>query len=250
MGGWSYPARHGGALPTALALRLGPRAVVLNDAGGGRDAAGRACLDICNAHGVAACTADARSCRIGDAADMMARGRVSAANRAAQAVGVRAGLSVREAAARLARSPLAPLADVAVPGEARQTLHWGGRAIVLVDSASLVEPGDAGTIVVTGSHGGLIGGDSARALKADAFVALFNDAGLGPNGSGASRLPALNARGIAAATVSASSARIGEALSTLHDGVISKVNMQGMRLGIRVGDDAKAVVEHLASDQS
>jgi hypothetical protein len=105
---------------------------------------------------------------------------------------------------------------------------------VLVDSASLVRAEDAGQIVVTGSHGGLIGGDPAMALRTDAFAAVFNDAGR-PDGPGVSRLPALEARGIAAVTVGAESARIGEARSSYQDGVISAVNGVAARLGARVG---------------
>ncbi|MBV8777342.1 MAG: hypothetical protein JO258_09120 [Alphaproteobacteria bacterium] len=66
-------------------------------------------------------------------------------------------------------------------------------------------------IVVTGSHGGLLGGKPETALKYDVAGALYNDAGLGIDEAGVSRLPALDRRGIPAATVAASSARIGDA---------------------------------------
>ncbi|MGH7211165.1 MAG: hypothetical protein ACREF1_06845, partial [Acetobacteraceae bacterium] len=76
----------------------------------------------------------------------------------------------------------------------------------------------------------------------DAFAALFNDAGIGIEWAGIARLAALDARGIAAATVAAASARIGEARSTLEDGVLSAVNASAAALGAAVGARAWDVV--------
>jgi hypothetical protein len=72
--------------------------------------------------------------------------------------------------------------------------------------------------------------------------ALYNDAGIGKDAAGVSRLPALDARGIAAATVAAASARIGDARSTYEDGVISRVNTRAASLGLREGITARAFV--------
>ena len=90
-------------------------------------------------------------------------------------------------------------------------------AVWALDSASLVGSEHVGAVVVTGSHGGLLGGRPDTALKYDALAALFNDAGIGIDEAGVTRLPALEARGIAAGTVAAASARIGDARST-YDG--------------------------------
>src|SRR5207302_1281456 len=76
-------------------------------------------------------------------------------------------------------------------------------------------------IVLTGSHGGLLGGRPETALKYEVRAAFYNDAGIGIDEAGVSRLPALDDRGIAAATVSAATARIGEARSTYEDGILS-----------------------------
>ena len=113
------------------------------------------------------------------------------------------------------------------------------------DSASAVGPEHAGTIVVTGSHGGLLGGQPAAALKYDALAALFNDAGIGIDEAGVTRLPALDARGIAAATVAAASARIGDARSTYEDGIVSRVNAHAAALGIAPGVSAREFVAAL-----
>ena len=60
--------------------------------------------------------------------------------------------------------------------------------------------------------------------------------------AGTARLAALEARGIAAITVAATSARIGDARSTLHDGVISAANPRAAALGAVVGAHAESVL--------
>jgi hypothetical protein len=226
---------HGGIYPASLASAAGVRAGLFNDAGVGLDRAGVAGVLALAGVGMAAAGVDCMSCRIGSAADMLARGRISVANEVAASLGVAPDATVAEAVAAFAdaRTPTGGLAKVT---EARrvETLP-DGRRVVLVDSASLVGPEDAGAVLITGSHGGLIGGDPKRALKAAARIAVFNDAGFGPEDIGASRLPALDARGVAAVTVACGSARIGDAGSALATGVISRVNGHAAGLGAREG---------------
>jgi len=59
------------------------------------------------------------------------------------------------------------------------------------------------------------------------------------------RLPALDGRGIAATTVRADSARIGDGRSTWDSGIISAVNAHGLAAGGRVGMTARDFVAHL-----
>ena len=113
---------------------------------------------------------------------------------------------------------------------------------MLIDSAAMVRPEDADCIVVTGSHGGLVGGDPAMALRTEGFAAVFNDAGIGIDEAGVGRLAALDRRGMAAFTVSASSARIGEARSSFEDGEISRVNETAARLGATPGRRAREIL--------
>jgi hypothetical protein len=233
---------HGGRYPGYLAARGGVRAVILNDAGLGKDAAGAGSLPYLDALGIAACTVSHESCRIGDTQDMIARGRVSHANARARAAGVTAGMACLEAAVLLTSAPYRVVEPPEL-GEARFEITYpGARRIVVVDSASLVRPEDAGQIVVTGSHGGLVGGDPAMALRTEGFAGVFNDAGIGIDDAGIGRLPALDARGIAAFTVSAASARIGEGRSTFEDGVISRLNATAARLGAAEGARARDVL--------
>lgn len=231
---------HGGRYPAAVASAAGVRAVAFNDAGIGLDEAGVAGVEALAGVGMAAFACDCMSCHIGDAADLLHRGVVSRANAVATARGVQPGMSTREAFGRLAEisSPTGRLGKVA---EARGREVWpGGIEVELLDSASLVGPGDEGRIVVTGSHGALIGGNPERALKAPARVAVFNDAGVGRDAIGITRLPALDAKGIAGVTVSAASARIGEAASALATGRISHANAKAEALGARVGQPLAA----------
>lgn len=241
---------HGGRYPGTLALLAGVRAAIFNDAGIGLDEAGIGSLALLASFGVAAAAASHGSCRIGDAEDMLARGLISRCNVVASTCGVAIGMSCAEASALLARAPWKN-ASLDKPEEARG--EWpvaiGARRIVLADSAALVHPErDRGAIVVTGSHGGLIGGDPRKALKADAFAAVFNDAGIGRDEAGVTRLLALDARGIAAFTVAAASARIGEAGSSFRDGAISRLNQMARRLGAGEGMPAFDLLTRWSAD--
>lgn len=243
-GGVLVCGSHGGVYPGYLAAKAGVKAAIFNDAGGGRDEAGIGSLAWLEPLGIAAATVSNQSCRIGDAADMAARGRVSHVNRLAAALGVGAGDTCAEAAARLEKAPPPPprpaQAAIGPVSEAR-SLHPmpgtpGARRIVLIDSASLVLPEDNGQIVVTGSHGGLLGGNDFLALQVDAYAGVFHDAGIGIDGAGVTRLPALDRRGIAGLAVDGASARIGDARSVCEDGIISRVNETARRRGAVPGE--------------
>jgi hypothetical protein len=239
---------HGGRYPGYLAAKAGLRAVILNDAGVGKGEAGIGSLPYLEALGIAAAVVSHESCRIGDTQDMLARGRVSRTNAAARTAGVAAGLACLEAAILLTSTPLLRPAEPPEVGEGRSEMADAGpRRIVLIDSAAMVHPDDAGQVVVTGSHGGLVGGDPGMALRTDAFAAVFNDAGIGIEEAGLGRLSALDRRGIAAFTVSAASARVGEARSSFEDGVISRVNETAARLGAEMGARARDVLLGWAS---
>jgi hypothetical protein len=239
-------ASHGGVYAASLAARAGVRGVILNDAGFGRDSAGVAGLFWLDGLGIGACAADYLSARIGDGRDMYESGIVSTANNVAASMGCRPGMPVAEAAALLAK--IADPARRPPPeiGETRRRIpNSGHREVWALDSASLEKGEDRRKILVTGSHGGLLGGDPASALKVDAFAAFFNDAGGGKDGAGYARLPALDSREIAAATVSVASARIGDGLSTYDTGVLSRVNAAARHLGLSEGMSARQAVARL-----
>jgi hypothetical protein len=232
---------HSGIYATYVAAKLGVAAAIFNDAGVGRDNAGIAGLDYLAQLGVPAAAVGHMTARIGDGADMMARGVITHANPAAAALGCRAGQSCGEAAQLLAQAKAGgreppPALESAFLLVAEPPAVWA------LDSASAVGPEHVGTIVITGSHGGLLGGQPAAALKYDALAALFNDAGIGIDEAGVTRLPALDMRGIAAATVAAASARIGDARSTYEDGILSRVNSHAAALDLAPGISAREFV--------
>ncbi|MCO5066664.1 MAG: hypothetical protein M9924_19965 [Rhizobiaceae bacterium] len=238
---------HGGLYSGYLAVAAGLRAVIFNDAGIGLERAGIASLDYLQRHNMAGAALSHLSCRIGDTQSMLETGVVSAMNDLAGRFGVSEGMACAEAADLLRAASLDLRRPASAQQEARREAPFQGkRRIVLLDSASLVHESDAGQLVVTGSHGGLVGRDPAAALRTDAFVGVFNDAGFGLDDAGAGRLPVLEARAIAAFTVSHMSARIGDASSTYETGVISRVNAQAARLGAMVGMSAKEMLHRLA----
>lgn len=229
-------ASHGAEYAAYLAAKGGVRAVILNDAGVGKDDAGISGLPYLQALGIAAATVGYRSARIGDGADMLDRGTISYVNDAAAVLGCRAGQPSGDCAALLrAANPVASTPPAQTENRLLLRQIPGGPEVWGLDSASLNVPEDEGRIIVCGSHGQALGGRPETALRYDAVAAVFNDAGIGIDEAGISRLPALDERNIPAATVAADSARIGDARSIYEDGVVSRVNATAAALGAKAG---------------
>lgn len=229
-------ASHGGIYPAYLAAKAGLRGVVLHDAGLGLDRAGVASLDYLDRLGMAAAAVSHCSARIGDGRDMAERGVISHVNRAAARLGCASGDTCRAAAAKM--STAAPCNNEPPPYEEARVLlrHLPGEPAVWgLDSNSLVRPEDEAMIVVTGSHGALLGGRPDSAVRVGVLAAVYHDAGIGIDRAGTSRLLALAARGIIAATVAGDSARIGDARSIWETGRLSALNSLAERCGARLG---------------
>ena len=237
---------HGGAYAGYLAARAGVRAVVLNDAGVGLDEAGIGALAHCQALGIAAAAVAHGSARIGDAENMLADGVISHCNAIAAALGVGAGMPCAEAGALLSGAPPGR-GDSATYHEARSVagINRHGLRIVCVDSVSLVTSDDVGQIVLSGSHGGVVCGQRGLAIRVAAAAAFYNDAGIGKDQAGVGRLPVLDEQHIAAATVAAASARIGDGRSTYESGILSRANVTAVNLGIAPGMPAREAVERV-----
>jgi hypothetical protein len=233
---------QGSPLPANLVAIAGARACVLHDAGIGKDAAGVSALSYCDRLGMAAATVDFKTARISDSKDMMARGVISCVNVLAGRLGAREGMRCAEAAELLVHAPMpAIVPEKLAEADGRWLAKTGatGMKVWALDSNSLMRPDDAGQIVLTGSHGGLVGGNPESALRVRAHAAVFNDAGICPDGSSTSRLAVLDQWGIAAALVSASSARISDGRSSYNDGILSMANERAQAIGIRVGMSAR-----------
>ena len=227
-------ASHGGLYPAFLAASGRCRGVILNDAGGGLDSAGIAALGYLDRLGIPAATVGHMSARIGDGADMMARGTISDMNLAARRLGCAVGQPCAQAAELMTKAP-AVTADPPPYSESRILLRDSPVFVWGLDSNSMVAPTDAGTIVVTGSHGGLLGGRPETAIRVAALAAIYHDAGIGIDEAGVSRLPALDARRIGAAAVAGDTARIGDARSIWETGFLSRVNGTAASWGARPG---------------
>jgi hypothetical protein len=210
---------HGGIIAAWYAAKAGVRAVILHDAGIGKDGAGIAGLCYLEKLGIPAAAVSHRTATIGEGGDMLARGVISRSNGIARRLGVQPGQPCRDAALRLSA---AQPCTAALPeyNEGRYDLAPG---VTGMDSIGMAQASDAGKILVIGSHGALHGGRPESALCVDAAFAVFNDAG----GEATTRLPVLAQRGIAAATVDCMSARIGDCRSMWESGVLSHVNGAG-----------------------
>jgi hypothetical protein len=227
---------HGGIIAAYLAATAGVRAVVFNDAGVGKDAAGIAGLAYLERIGTAAAAVAHTSARIGDGADALERGVVSHANALAALLGVVAGMRCRDAAERLRAAP--PAHGEPPPySDGRYLLRAGAVEIWGLDSIGKVVAADAGRVLVIASHGSLHGGRPDSALPVAARAALFHDAGVGA--AGVTRLPALGTRGIAAGAVDGMTARIGDARSLWETGLVAHLNPPALDAGARMGMTAR-----------
>jgi hypothetical protein len=118
----------------------------------------------------------------------------------------------------------------------------GSRNVILMDSISHVDAGDAGHIVVSASHGGASGGEFAGQYTLAAV--FFNDAGVGKDEAGIAALRMLN---VPAGTVSHLSARIGDAEDTWQNGVLSHLNASALSYGLSRGERLLDAVTRLLS---
>jgi hypothetical protein len=233
----------GGSNATAYAAyfsaKAGVRAAIHHDCGIGRNEAGVRGLPWADQHGMAMVAVATNSARAGDAADMLHRGIISRVNKLAATCGVEPGQTVAQAVELLKSAPW-PHADVEAPVEERAFVD----GILCIGSISFATPEDSDLVVASGSHGGRSAAPFARSFKPR--LVFFNDAGFGADRAGAACLPILDSDGIAAATVAADSACIGDGESTLTQGIISAVNETAYQLGARVGETALKVARSVA----
>lgn len=240
---------YGGVYNAWHALRRGARAVILNDAGIGKNNAGISGLAWLDALGVAGATADCWSCHIGDGEHMLAHGRISYVNRYAALLGAAVRQSVAECAECLkaAAPPETELPEIAGGKRFVISEKPGQRRVLGLDAAPLMAPGDTGQIAITGSHAALFRGRPDNVVNVDLAAVFFNDAGVGLDDAGILRLAELDGRGMIAATVSADSAEIGNAQSSYEDGIVSHANRVARGAGVEPGVPLRSLVDRLAA---
>jgi hypothetical protein len=238
---------YGGRYNAYNAAKWSVRGVIMNDAGIGKNDAGIVGLAFLDQIGLAAAVADARTCHIGDGAHILEHGVISHVNRAAAALGCTSGQSVRDCANLMRHAPVPDSMPPAITEGARFVMRDvpGEPRLICADSVGMLQPDDAGQIVVTASHAALSGGRPDNAVPRDIYAVFFSDAGGGMDGAGIARLADLDEKGIVAGTTSADSAPIGDSRALYGDGVLSHVNGPAARLGGRVGMTLKEFVDLL-----
>jgi hypothetical protein len=228
---------YGGKYNAFNAAKWGVRGVIMNDAGIGKDDAGIVGLGFLDQIGLAAATADATTCHIGDGDHMLEHGVISHVNRTAAELGCTTGLTVRDCAERMRLGQVPVELPPAITEGARFIVREnpGEPKVICADSIGMLLPDDVGHIAITASHGALSGGRTDNVVPPGIRAVFFSDAGGGMNGAGVARLADLEAKGIIAGATSADSAPIGDSRALYRDGVLSYVNGPAQQAGARVG---------------
>jgi hypothetical protein len=228
-----------GALAFSFVLPRGVRGLVAHEAGIGKDGAGISGLPLADRAHVPAAAVATMSARLGDGASVHTDGIVSRVNETARALGVAPGMPAAVAArAMLAAPPGRPGGEMApLDRSARVVLESAAGRVVLLGSTSFVTDANRHDVLCVGSHGGRVNALPLLPVRPRGVIA--HDGGIARDGSGTDGLPVLDAAGVAAATVGAMSARIGDPQSLYETGVISAVNDHAARAGVTPGQSAR-----------
>ena len=191
---------YGGRYNAFNAAKWGVRGVIMNDAGVGKDNAGICGLDYLDQIHLASATADAQTCHIGDGDHMLEHGIISYVNRTAAALGCTPGQSVRDCAERMRSATVPKAAPPSITEGARFVMRDspGEPTLICADSIGMLQPDDAGRIVVTASHGALSGGRPDNVVPLQIHAIFFSDAGGGMDSAGIARLADLDRKAIIA----------------------------------------------------
>ena len=226
-------ASYCGVLPARFIAEQRPRGAIGVDCGVGPAGASIAGLWYLEALNIAAAVADVMTVRLGDGVDLYRSGIISFANQPARDGGVMVGMTVAQAAQCMLEFD--PAARAASDVTNRTVVDTGpdGRQVVCTDSIAFGLPEDVRNVLVTAGHTGRSA--VPYLLKVRPFGFICSDGGKGREDGGIAGLAMVEKEGLAGATVDARSARMGEGLSSFHDGVISAVNALAAAAGVRVG---------------
>jgi len=236
-------ASYAGVLPARMVGEHRPRGAIGVDCGVGPEAAGIAGLWYLEALNIPAAAADVMTVHLGDGDDLYENGRISFFNRPAADCGVERGMSVRDAARLMLDND--PGAPGALEVTNRRVIEDGpdGRQIICTDSIVFGLPEDVRNVIVSAGHNGMSSSDYLAAINP--FGYICSDGGGGRDDSGRAALPLAANMGIAGATVDARRARMGDAMSTWEDGILSGVNRLAEEAGARIGMPAKVAARLL-----
>jgi hypothetical protein len=107
--------------------------------------------------------------------------------------------------------------------------------VILLDSITAIDATALDAVIVSGSHGGRSSTGFAIDNPERPRIVFFNDAGVGKDNAGIFCLEAMQAKLLACACYTHTSARIGEAQDGYSHGVVSFVNPLAATLGVSVG---------------
>jgi hypothetical protein len=229
-------ASYTGVLPARFIAEHAPRGAIGCDCAIGKDGAGIAGLWYFEALGIPAAAADVNTMQLGDGLDMFENGVISMVNEPARSCGVSPGQPVRAAAHLLLEVDPSPRPAAEMTNRIA-VIEGDHGSVICTDSIAFGLPEDAGTnVLCTAGHTGTSAAYYLRKFRPRGFIC--SDGGKGKNDAGVAALELVEADGLAGATVDARTARMGDGLSTYHDGVISACNELAARVGVRVGQPA------------
>jgi hypothetical protein len=227
-------ASFAGAPTAAMAMRQGVKGWIAHEAGPGRDEAGVSGLPFADRYGVAAAAIATMEARLGDGRTLLT-GHVSRANESAERLGVRAGHTGDQAARLMLKARPGQLREF--PGLIDEALHEMAvtprGTIYACWSFSRVTRAHPDDVFCVASHGAKT--MALYALHVGPRGLICNDGGRGLDDSGVEGLAEMERHGFAAAAVSSASARIGDGLSTYHDGIVSAANEPARAKGVTIG---------------
>jgi uncharacterized protein YunC (DUF1805 family) len=231
-------ASFAGALTAAIPLRRGVKAWIAHEAGPGKDQAGISGLRLAQQFGIPAAAIATMTARLSDGRSLL-DGTISHVNDAAGRLGVKVGQTGEEAARAMLEAGAGCACDIGslVDESLHELTAPGGRKVYACWSFSRVPVPMPGSVFCVASHGAKI--MAHYALEKQPKAVICNDAGGGLDDSGSEGLAILEAHGVLAATVSTESARIGDPLSTYHDGIISVANRLARDCGVQPGIRAR-----------
>jgi hypothetical protein len=143
-------------------------------------------------------------------------------------------MEVMTAARRMLETAAGPSRDASDVTN-RQVMYTqeDGRQIVCTDSIAFGLPQDRDNVLLTAGHTGRSAVPYLLKVRPRGFIC--SDGGRGLDSAGTAGLHIVDAHGLAGATVDARRARMGDGLSTYHDGVISDLNALARAAGVQVG---------------
>lgn len=230
-------ASYCGVLPARFVATHHPRGAIGVDCGIGPEGASIAGLWFLEALDIPAAVADVMTVRLGDGIHLAQHGRISFFNQPAQDCGIEVGMPVLQAARlMLQRRSGAPAKAAEITRRTVVHQQSDGREVICVDSIAFGLPQDSRNVLITAGHTGRSA--VPYLLKVSPHGFICSDGGKGLDNAGTAGLEIVNRHGLAGATVDARRARMGNAMSSYRDGVISDLNELAHAAGVRMGMSA------------